>query len=260
VRTEDKELEGPDLERAERTQEETSGHAHEEEEELPALGGEELRDVELEHRSRLFEALRLILADEKVNVSLLYLPQRETHALEALQAAVSGQDSIGEFVFAEDRRSLLEQALAVLQQNVTYGEPAQIAELHGKFDELAGQIAELRDRLTNLEEAQEDLFGERHEEEKAEAGDAGDQDDQGDQGEGDRSAGSTLTGPELPAAPAAPSTLSGPELPAAPAAPSTLSGDALPEAPRPASTLGADDGAEAAQAEPKKPWWRRPFG
>ncbi len=147
MRIEDKELEGPDLEREERLEEETSAqHAEEEEEELPVMGGgEELRDVELDHRSRLFEALRLILAEEEVTVSLLYLPQRETHALEALQAAVSGQDSVGEFVFAEDRRSLLEQALAVLQQNVTYGEPEQIAELHGKFDELSGRLAEIRE-------------------------------------------------------------------------------------------------------------------
>jgi hypothetical protein len=283
VRTEDKELEGPDLEREERLEEETSAHhAEEEEEELPVMGGEELRDLELDHRSRLFEALRLILAEEEVTVSLLYLPQRETHALEALQTAVSGHDSVGEFVFAEDRRSLLEQALAVLQQNVTYGEPEQIAELHGKFDELAGQLHDLRERLTSLEDAQEDMLEEKARA-KEEAEDAGDKDDKGGEGDGggepvadgestltgpERPEAprppSTLSGPDLPAEPASPSTLSGPDLPAEPASPSTLSGPDLPAEPEQPSTLYGDappEGEAEGEAEAaKKPWWRRPFG
>jgi hypothetical protein len=85
------------------------------------------------------------------------LPQRETHALETLQAAVKGSDEKGEFIFAEDRRSLLEQALAVLQQNVTYGDPAQMAALQNKFDGLVGQVGELRAQLVNLEDAQEEI-------------------------------------------------------------------------------------------------------
>jgi hypothetical protein len=295
VRTEDKELEGPDLEREAGLEEEVAAqHAHEEEEELPEIGsGEELRDVELDHRSRLFDALRLILAEEKVEVGLLYLPQRETHALEALQAAVTGQDHLGEFVFAEDRRALLEQALAVLQQNVTHGEPEQIAELHAKFDEMSEQIAELRDRLTSLEDAQDELIAEGTEK-KAETGDEGDEDEKGGGGgDGDGEPVSTLSGTERPEAPRPASTLSGPEVPVEPArpstlggadrpeapklastlggadrsedptAPSTLYGEAPPEAPRPTSTLGADEGGEGdgdAPADPKKPWWRRPFG
>ena len=287
---EDKELEGPDLEREERTHEEAIGeHA---EEELPVLGGEELRDLGMEHRSRLFEALRLILAEEHVTVSLLYLPQRETHALEALQTAVSGQDSVGEFVFAEDRRSLLEQSLAVLQQNVTYGDPEQLAELHGKFDELAGRLGELRAQLTNLEDAQEELLGEERARNKAEAGDEGDKDDQGDPpadgastlsgperpeeapkpstlgGGPERpevaAAPSTLAGPERPEVAPGPSTLSGPERPEAAPEPSTLYGEPAPEAAKPASMVDAGDGdgagAEAAAPKPKQPWWRKPFG
>jgi hypothetical protein len=266
VRAEDKELEGPDLEREEQTRD---AAAHEEEE-LPALGGEELRDLELAHRSTLFDAIRLVLAGENVTVSLLYLPQRETHALEALQAAVRGQDSLGEFVFAEDRSALLEQALAVLQQNVTHGEPEQLAGLHAKFDELTSRVAELRHRLVNLSDAQDDLFDEKRQYGEVVPADEGDQDDKpaatadavdaaldGPERPEEPAPPSTLAGPERPAEPAPPSTLAGPERPEEPAPPSTLSGEPLPDQPRPPSELAAESAAAEA---PKQPWWRRPFG
>ncbi|HSK00144.1 MAG TPA: hypothetical protein VK932_02840, partial [Kofleriaceae bacterium] len=207
MRAEEKELEGPELEREERTHEPA---AHEEEE-LPELGGEELRDVELPHRSTLFEALRLVIAGEEVRVDMLYLPQRETRALEALQAAVTGRDSLGDFVFAEDRRPLLEQALAVLQQNVTYGEPEQLAELHAKFDELTEQVGELRERLLGLEDAQEDILEDkvRRVAEAAAAADRGDKPKPAPGPPED----AALDGPERPAEPKPPSALGGPERP-----------------------------------------------
>lgn len=152
---EDKELEGPDLARDQQF-EASQTEAHEEEE-LPEAVTETVRDVSFDTRSRLFDALRLILAGEQVNVTLFYLPQREAHALEALQAAVTGNDSMGEFVFAEDRKALLEQSLAVLQQNITYGDPAQIAELQSKFDAMTEQVGELRAQLLSLEDAQEEI-------------------------------------------------------------------------------------------------------
>jgi hypothetical protein len=282
VRAEEKELEGPELEREEQLQEESAR----DEEQLPDLGGEALRDIELEHRSTLFDAIRLVLAGEHVTVSLLYLPQRETHALEALQAAVSGQDSVGEFVFAEDRRALLEQSLAVLQQNVTHGKPEQLAELHAKFDELTERVGELRHRLLNLEDAQEELLGSELQHGKA----VSDEGDKGDGGGGDgadaaSAASAALDGPERPVAPKPPSTLAGDAPPETPRPASTLAGDAPPEAPRPASTLVGDAppeaprpastlvgdappeapkppselAAEATEAEAQKPWWRRPF-
>ena len=154
MRAEDKELEGPELEKDQRV--EASHREEHEEEELPLDVTETVRDTSFEQRSRVMDALQLILAGEKVNVTLFYLPQREQHALEALQAAVTGADSMGEFVFAEDRRGMLEQALAVLQQNLVYGEPSQIAELQSKFDSMAEQIGELRGQLSSLEDAQEE--------------------------------------------------------------------------------------------------------
>ncbi|HEY5938674.1 MAG TPA: hypothetical protein VIU61_28680, partial [Kofleriaceae bacterium] len=158
MRAEEKELEGPELEREVGLEVE---EAKEEEEEMPILAAEEVVDAELLHKGRLFDALQLILADEELNISLLYLPQREANALEFLQAAVTGQDSMGEFVFAEDRGVLLEQALAVLQANLTQGDQAQLAELHAKFDQLSERVGTLRAELLSLEDAQDDLFDEK---------------------------------------------------------------------------------------------------
>ena len=104
MRAEDKQLEGPELERAQRLETGIEqGH-----EELPVLAGEEVHDAELAHRGRLFDAIQLILSRGQLNVSLLHLPQREAHALEFLQTAVTGRDvNLGKFVYAEDRSAML---------------------------------------------------------------------------------------------------------------------------------------------------------
>lgn len=277
MRAEEKELEGPELERDMRV--EAGRQEEHEEEELPIQAGEEARDIAMDHRSRLFDALQLILARQEVNVSLLYLPQREALALETLQAAVTGKDTMGEFVFAEDRRVLLEQALAVLQQNLTYGEPAQLAELHAKFDALTNNVAELRAELTNLEDAQEELIEGRDRGMEID----GDRDDKPKPGKPEDA---SLTGPDRPEPAKPPSTLSGPERPAPAKAPSTLSGPERTEERKPPSVYDeasdaaarsdeaqavaaaaahardkAEAGAADAKAAPaKKPWWKRPFG
>jgi hypothetical protein len=223
VRAEDKQLEGQDLEREQRI-EASRAHAPEE---LPAFAGEEVRDVGLDHRSRLLEALQLVLAGEQLDLTLLYLPQRETHALEALRTAVGGRDNLGDFVFAEDRRSLLEQALAVLQQNLTYGEPSQRAALQSKFEALTAQVGELRATLADLEDAQEER-DEFHQ--AAKPGAAGETDDPappkpGAQDDATKVSDASLDGPERPPRVQAPSTLGDP--------------------------------AELAEAAAKLPWWKR---
>ncbi len=258
MRAEEKELEGPDLEREQRV-EQAHRETAEEEEELTEVIGAEVRDVALDHRSRLFDALQLILANEQVNISLLYLPRRETLALEALQEAVTGADSMGEFVFAEDRRILLEQALAVLQQNLTHGDPAQLAALQTKYDALTGQVGELRDALVDLEDAQEEI-DEFHNAARERHGEAGDKDDDDkpkpDAGLGDYLADalaprpSTLYGPEVKEPPKLPTTLDGPEIRVTPKGPSSLShGPEVTEPPAPVSTL---EGPEIAIA-PRPP-------
>jgi hypothetical protein len=265
VEREDKQLEGPELARDQAF--EQSQREEHDEEQLPELVTEEVRDEGFENRSRLFDALQLILAREHVNISLLYLPKRETVALEALQEAVIGSDTMGEFVFAEDRRMLLEQALAVLQQNLTYGDPKQVAELQNKYCALTGQIAELRGALTDLEDAQEEMeefhaahqrgtAGELDDDEKPKKADPGLVDFLAEalfaMAEVRPEAPSSLShGPERKAPPAWKSTLEGAaietpapasslygERPEPPKQPSTLDGPALPEKPKPKSTLG----------------------
>lgn len=245
MRAEELELEGPDLEHEQRV--ESSHREAHEEEELPVEGvGEEIRDTGFEHRSRLFDALRLILAREQVNLTLLYLPQRETLALEALQAAVTGADAVGEFVFAEDRRILLEQALAVLQQNLTSGDPAQLAELQSRFDAMTAQVGELRERLVDLEDAQEELDEFHNAARKRLGADdaAGDKDDQ-------PKPDATTPLVDVLAAQLGSTLADGPEVAPAPKPPSSLStGPAVAERPAPPSTLAAG-GPEAVPA-PKR--------
>lgn len=237
MRVEDKELEGPELAREQRVE---PAAQEREEAPLPILAGDEIRDVGLEHRSRVLDALQLILAREQVNLGLLYLPARETQALEALQAAVTGSDSVGEFVFAEDRRSLLEQALAVLQQNVTHGDPAQVAELQSRFTELTDRVTTLRDELKNLEDSQEER-DEFHIAARWGYGPGGG--DAPDTTEKPADGDARLDGPERKQ-PAKVSTLAGP-------------GPAVEKQPAP-TTLG--EPAEIAAAAAKHPWWKRKRG
>lgn len=243
----DKELEGPNLARE---QEWEAGREAHEVEELPESVGEEVRDTGFDHRSRLFDALRLILAGEQVNVTLFYLPQREAHALEALQAAVEGTDSMGEFVFAEDRRALLEQSLAVLQQNLTYGEPSQLAELQSKFDAMSAQVGELREELVNLDDAQEELddWHQAHKRDQvAGEGDQGDKDDKpgkpeepkADAGLVDFIAEALIAMAEV--SPTKASTLAGEERPVAAHASSLIDGPEAKHEPKPTSLYDAAD-------------------
>ncbi len=259
MRLEDKELEGPELEREQRL--EVLEEGEETEHELPALALAQVEDVELAHRSRLFDALQLILAGEELDISHLYLPQRETHALEFLQAAVTGRDTMGMFVFAEDRASLLEQSLAVLQQNLTHGSSSALAELHAKFHALTGDVAGLRAHLVNLEDAQDELMEGSHRDHEIDA--AGDTAEEAPDesvtgfiasalqalavvaGTDVNTLRSTLDGPELPERAAQPSTLDGPERVALKKPATALGGPPLPDRTDAPTTLGAPGGPDA---------------
>lgn len=259
MRLEDKELEGPDLER-EQGLEKLEDETHENDKELPEHAGTELIDASLAHRERMFDALQLILAREDVSVPMLYLPQREALALEALQAAVTGRDrSMNTFLFAEDRKSLLEQALSVLQQNLTHGDPAALAALHAKYDEMTENVAALREELLGLEDAQDDLIEQKRSDDKAK-GDAPETEDADESVTGFIASAlnalaqvaldhpqefqSTLSGEERPEVVKGPSTLDGPEV-VIEDKPTSLSGAELPERAAHVSLL---DGPEATKA------------
>ncbi len=258
MRLEDKELEGPDLER-EQGLEQLEDETREHDKALPAHAGPQV--VEVEHSHRMFDALQAILNGENLSIPMLYLPQREALALEALQAAVTGRDrSMNTFLFAEDRKSLLEQALSVLQQNLTRGDSATLTALHAKYDALTENVANLRGELLGLEDAQDDLIEQKQrDEEVTSAPETDDKDDKDEAVTGfmasalDALAGaaqpfrSTLVGPALPEDQPASSTLDGPEVKVE-ARPSALAGPELP-APAPHVSLLDAPGPEVTKPD-----------
>jgi hypothetical protein len=286
VRLEDKQVDGPDLERDE--QRKQSLLAESEESELAELAEEQVRDPERDRSIDLLASIRLILENKHLDVSHLGLPQRDALALEALQSAVTGRNTnLGTFIYAEDRRSMLEQALAVLQPGLTGGAQEQLAAMND-FQILNKHVNELRDSLLNLEDGQDELFASDHRRSTVQAGD-GETADKPKPKPSDPDAprpATTLTGPEVAQEPRtttlstgpeaklerAPTTLTGPEpkqeskssmLSTGPEAklerlPSTLAGPERKEQPEAPTTLGSPD--EIEQAAKKKPWWRKPFG
>jgi hypothetical protein len=270
VKTEDKQIDGLDLELLGRQEKSALGIDHDAtavtDGALPMIGSEHQRDIERQRGTRLIDAMRQILdaregvserqlTARSLDVSQLGLPEREAKALEALQDSVVGRKSTGEPVFAEDRRELLEQALAVLQPNLTSGKPTELADLQMSMSALSTSVGELRELLESLEDAQEELIGAEEKSYFAQKPKPG-------------------KPPEDPDAPRPPTSLTGgPEakredkpsmLTGGPEAkrddkPSTLSaGPAVKDEPEAPTTLG--DAAEIAEVEKKKPWWRRPLG
>jgi hypothetical protein len=287
VQLEDKLVDGREAAHAESQQrEDVAEHG---EEALPAPMVEAVRDAGLERRGQLLGAIRMILDRQTLTVNQFHLPQREARALDALQVATSGKSrDLGSFVYASDRRDMLEQALAVLQPNLTRADDQTARELHAQFADLAARVGELRHQLTELEDSQDELL-EGHRGAALEAG-ATEPGDKPKPKPSDPDAPrpattltgpevaepprppTMLTGPEVAEPPRPPTTLVGPELPQELAPPTTLTGAELPPEPVPATTLaGAElapeptpesslgDAAEIA-AKAKQPWWRRPFG
>jgi hypothetical protein len=265
------------------------------EDRLPLPVVEAIQDAGREQRSRLLGAIRMILGRERVDIEQLAMPMRETRALLALRAAVEGRSAESDqFVYASDRRDLLERALGVLQPDLTQTDDKTARELHAQLDDMSRRISELRHQLSSLEDAQDDEILHAHvaAEIVAAPGDTPKPKPPATPSDPDaprppttltgpdvpeskpapttltgpdvpesKPAPTTLTGPDVPESKPAPSTLTGPELPESKPVPSTLTGPELAEAPRAPSTLGDDAPAADSPAEAtKKPWWRRPFG
>jgi hypothetical protein len=262
--------------------------------ELPAAVEEAVEYGSLQLRGQLLGAVRLILEEENVELSQLHVPALEMQGLIALQEAVRGKShDLGKYVYASDRRDLLERALAVLQPDLSRADSGTARELHAQLDDLMQRVGELREKLEDLEDAQEELL-EAYQKAELEAGTA----DAGDKPKpkpapSDPDAprpATTLTGPERPEAPQPATTLTGPDRPEPPPPKTTLTGPDRPEPPAPKttltgpdrpeppppkttltgpelppqeappSTLGGDADAARAEDGKKKPWWRRPFG
>lgn len=109
----------------------------------------------------------------------------EMEALSYFQAAVSGRDTrVDQLVYAEDRKDLLEQALAVLYPTLSHGMEQSAIVMREVHDALIQQVVELRHEIASKEDAQESVIELRqyqHEETKGD-GDKDDDDDDGDTG------------------------------------------------------------------------------
>ncbi len=254
MRIEDREIDGPELERAQdlRATELDEGNDH--------AVHEHGTELETERRSTVLGAMKAIFAGNHLALEGLKLPARELAALDALKEAVEGRDSaLAQYMYATDRSDLLEQALAVLQPN--------IAELPASFKAVIERVGGLRKELRALGDAQDELLASHDELAKTKAK----PEDTDAKPADDVKPASTLDGPERPEPKKQPSTLAGPERPEPKKQPSTLAGPDVAEPPKPASDLydATSDESEPiapsakpadATGEPKKPWWRRPFG
>lgn len=280
MRFEDKEVDGPELELEQERQSELE---EEDEEKLPELETDKSQDTTEENLVAM--AMRDILERRHIVVNDLRVSKREKQALEALKTAVEGKDKdLNKFVYAEDRRDLLEQALAILQPNL-------VASMDTTFKDMIHRVGELRHGLKELEDAQDELMDAN--EKVGLAMDAPDTDDKPKPKPDDdvtltgpprdiKKPPTALTGAEIKEAPKGPSTLEGPALKDDQKPASSLYGADLKEPSRPKSslddgpavkdigdhetTLGSKEDIAAVtevpepQKDKKKPWWRRPFG
>jgi hypothetical protein len=275
VKADDKEVDSPELLRATKKEDELDKG---DDEELPELAGEEVRDTKNDDRGLLLGSMRAILDGQSIVVNDLRLPKRQLLALEALKAAVDGRDQdIDHFMYASDRSELLEQALAILQPNLAQGDAKDI---RGVMHEMIARVGDLRRDLKGLEDAQDELLDgqQKHDLAKGE----GDTDDKPKpKPDGDASLTgperkeppmvTSLLGPEIKEAPKPATTLVGPDRKDEPKPASALAGPEVTD-PKPDSSLGGPELKEAPEqpsslgdpaeleAQNKKPWWRRPFG
>jgi hypothetical protein len=254
---------------------------------LPIAIHEAIAGAALEIQNRLLGAVRLVLEGGSLSIHGLGLPALETRALEALEIAVSGKSALGDFVYAEDRRDLLERALTVLQPDLSRTADGLA---QAQLADLSVRVADLRNALTSLVDSQDEIVETSHEaaEVKAAPGDPpaptpADPDalrpasmlaGPGPEAPGPDRRPTSLAGPEVAEPAPPPSTLTGPgpEAPGPARPPTSLTGAELVEpAPPPTTLVGPEVAAEvkppsslgdpeelAEQA--RRPWWRRPFG
>ena len=260
---------------------------------LPEPITEAVANANHDQRAHLLGAIRMLLDGQSLDIGALHMPTGETVALEALQVATTGRGELGQFVYAEDRRDLLERALAVLQPDLSRADNQTARELHAQIEDLAARVGEIRETLSSLEDAQDEIESEH----RAAREQASDPDDKpkpkpkpsdpdaprpastlagpgpevplaapapttltGKDAAAPAKPPTTLIGPELAEPPRPATSLVGPELAQEPAPATTLTGAELAPEAKPASSLGAAEDLAAAEQAVKRTWWRRPFG
>jgi len=241
LRQEDKEIDGPEIEQAEERKRE-SELVEEKDDALYDLDGQPEYEVDREHSSAIVGAMKTILAGEQIVINDLKFDKRHQVALEALKTAVDGKDAnLSRFVYAEDRRALLEQALAVLQPEL-----ADMSQLGELFQGLIKDVGSLREKLNVLEDSEEELVeGRAQDQAKTE----NDSDDKPDEDDLDINTDLSLTGaPRVFEKPA--SSLAGPARKAEPKPETTLTGAERKTEPKGPTTLG--DPKDIAAAERRR--------
>lgn len=121
-----------------------------------------------------------IFAGNELDVDALQgLSEDEKAALRVLAEAVKGTklEDEGDMVYAEERLTMLNQALAVLGPTLALGLAPELAELRGQYDALVEEVTELRDKLERLGDAQEEMFQQDRDAAVAEAPDTDDKPD-----------------------------------------------------------------------------------
>lgn len=236
MRQEDKEVDGPDLEQADESKRENE-LVEEREDELHDLDGLPETTLDEERSASVVDAMKKILAGEQIVINDLDLSKRHLIALEALKTATEGKDQeLSQFVYAEDRRTLLEQSLAVLQPEL-----ASLDQLGKPLEALMKEVGDLREKLSLLEDAEEELVEGRARDAVETESDSDDKPAPSDHEDDDRS----LTGPardiEKP-----PSQLDGPA-PKIDKPPTSLTGPERKPEPKGPTTLG--DPADLAAAQ-----------
>jgi len=267
VRVEERQVDGLELDQLEQQQQTKLA---EKDEELPELAGEEVVDVEGAGHDVLLGLMHRIFEGKHVNLAALSLPQREERALQALQSAVSGRrTNLDTFLYAVDRRSLLEQALAVLQPNLVHGVDPQLAAMNAELQHLAKNVTELRENLVDLEDGQDEAMAVRPKHLAGQAvGETADKPSDGVNAAPDAEATGTPDGAKADKAKAdarakrskrsdgpAPATPPEAEIETAPKRSTLSEGPDVVREERP-TTLG--DPADIAAAHAALPWWRRP--
>ena len=239
MRQEDKQVDGPELEQAEERKRENE-LIEERDDALYDLDGQPERTVDREQSSAVIAAMKTVLAGEQLVINDLKLDKRHQIALEALKTAVEGKDqSLAQFVYAEDRRTLLEQALAVLQPEL-----ADIAQLGQPFQDLLKDVGMLRDKLNVLEDSEEELIEGRTNDQPKTETDSDDKPD--DKDEFDVNTDLSLTGPPREFLKPA-SSLAGPTRKIEPKPESSLTGTERKAEPKGQTTLGDPKEIAAAQ-------------
>ena len=195
------------------------------------------------HHDDILAVIRAIVEHQPLELETLQLAEQERSALDALRTAFEGRDArYNGFVFAEQRRELLEQALAALQP-VLAMDISRIPELHENYDRIVAEVTELRERLVNLEDAQDDERVHAVESKKEEPKD-GDDGDKGDGDKGDKGDGELAD--DVEAAPKPSTVWDDPLAPAAPAGAASAAASA--DAASAASSAGPAAAADAPRA------------